>query len=71
MKNRDLTNVKQKARKNTEEDLLKQALEQPGVREAMIVFGRWQELCRVSKPYIDAMKARRIISTASVSNPVF
>jgi len=70
MKHVGQTSAELSPKAKTEQDLLKQALERPGVREAVAIFERWQQLDHASKPYTDAMRPRRIVSTASASNPV-
>jgi len=63
-------NADQKMETKTGHDLLEEALKQPGVREAIAVFERCQQVERDSKPYTDTMRPRRIISTASASTPL-
>lgn len=50
-------------------DLLRQALQQPGVRELMAVYENWKTLEDVVRPHRQAMGVKRIISASNVSGP--
>ena len=50
-------------------DLLRQALEQPGVRELMAVYKHWKTLENVAQSHRQALGVRRIISASNVSGP--
>jgi len=49
--------------------LLQQALSEPGVREAMEVYERWQTLDTVTQPYTQAMRPKQIVSLSNCSEP--
>ena len=49
--------------------LLQQALSEPGVREAMEVYERWQTLDTVTQAYTQAMSAKQIVSVSNRSDP--
>jgi hypothetical protein len=51
-------------------DLLRQALQQPGVRELMAVYEHWKTLENVAQSHCQALGMRRIISTSNVSGPM-
>ena len=50
-------------------DLLRQALQQPGVRELMAVYEHWKTLEHVAQSHRQALGVRRIISASNVSGP--
>jgi hypothetical protein len=50
-------------------DLLKPALQQPGIRELMAVYENWKTLEDVVRPHRQAMGVKRIISVSNVSGP--
>jgi hypothetical protein len=50
-------------------DLLREALQQPGVRELMAVYENWKMLEDVTRPHRQAMGVKRIISASNVSGP--
>lgn len=51
-------------------DLLQQALQQPGVRELMEVYEQWQRRDEATRPYLQALGVKRIISASNTSRPV-
>jgi hypothetical protein len=50
-------------------DRLKKALKQPGVKEAMEVYGNWRRKDESARPYRQAMAGRKIVYLSNTSNP--
>ena len=50
-------------------DLFQMALRQPGVRELMDVYERWQQVDAVAEPYREAMAVKKMVAVSNSSYP--
>lgn len=51
-------------------ELLEEAMKRPGVREAMEVYGNWERLDSLVRPYLQNMKKDPILSVSTGSVPI-
>jgi hypothetical protein len=58
-----------KCRADEAQELLRQARERPGVREAMDVYKSWYILDKVAQQYQSMMNRRIVASAANTSGP--
>ena len=52
------------------DDILRRAMEQPGVKEMMSVYQRWEHLHRMVQPYCRTTPIRKVVATADTTEPV-
>jgi len=57
-------------RRSQADDLLKQAMKQPGIQQLMAVYEDWKKVDNVAKPYREVMGVKRVISTSNTSGPI-
>lgn len=50
-------------------DLLRRALEKPGVRDLMLVYEQWEKFNRAAEPCRQAMSAKRVVCASNSSGP--
>ncbi|HNS19901.1 MAG TPA: hypothetical protein PKH24_05350 [Sedimentisphaerales bacterium] len=49
-------------------EILQRALERPGVREMMSVYGQWEWICAETQAYRQAIARKRVIVAADTSD---
>ncbi len=63
---------KRKSSSNKKDNLaqrMKKAMKQPGVKEAMEVYGNWRRTDESARPYRQAMTSRKVVYLSNTSNP--
>ena len=58
-----------KALSRQTDDLLKQAMQQPGIQKLMAVYEDWKKVDNIAKPFRQAMGVKRVISASNSSGP--
>ena len=69
MKGRQKRKSSSKKKDTLAQRMKKKAMKQPGVREAMVVHGKWQQIEKEVRPYRQAMTGRKVVFMSNSSAP--